>query len=268
MLQKSSRFVRPVCSATMPKTKASRLRAAEFRDIFKTDGPVLFCLACEKTISANRRFLVQQHLKTATPRGQSTKVKFSTATCELECTFHVQMFWFCDGPLYGILCCKRPFLEAGGCWTVDISWEVHRPAHTARIDNTKRLPGPLLSGYPTDDLHQLEVTESVDFNRRNDRHFRTLRSLCCRRATWTRDMWKELLIDSRASKGQSFNSGTAVRRLRSNAQRACGCKWRAAFHYGCGSLHGEGGFCSWCHIPEDHSRRLCSSCAIHSSRGS
>lgn len=53
----------------MPKSKETtssfcRRMSTEFPKVFRTDGSVLFCLACDTNVSAKQRFQVKQHVET------------------------------------------------------------------------------------------------------------------------------------------------------------------------------------------------------------
>lgn len=63
----------------MPPTKVSQSAALrkyvnEFgNNIFSEDGKVLFCLVCEKSVSANKKFDVVQHINTVRHKDRVKK---------------------------------------------------------------------------------------------------------------------------------------------------------------------------------------------------
>jgi hypothetical protein len=49
----------------MPKTKPTLFKyVEENKNVFSTDGKILFCKACEKSVNGSRTYLVEQHLNT------------------------------------------------------------------------------------------------------------------------------------------------------------------------------------------------------------
>lgn len=72
----------------MPPVKTSlsnqlRVYVRENEDVLSTDGQVLFCVACERRITADTRFQVTQHLKTA-KHLKNVSLKKSAKQCILK----------------------------------------------------------------------------------------------------------------------------------------------------------------------------------------